>query len=156
MPRLSDEEILKRATSIMGKRGGRSRSEKKVAAVTENIKKANAALTGETPEETRQIRREKQLQRNPEEMSATNRKAVAARWGEREAGMSNEEFRELCAEFTAQEIADAIDVPYNRVITWRRKVKPVLITVEDAKKIRKMVEKAQRARTGKRADQTAK
>lgn len=112
MPRKSKAETLSIAAALMGKKGGSMNTEaQKTAHSTagkKNIIAANASLTGNTPEETWELRHKAQYTIPEADRKARARTAVTARWGKREAGMSNEAFRELTAHLTAQEIADGI------------------------------------------------
>ena len=141
MPRKTKQETISLAAAILGRKGGSQNTEAQKKAHSEVGKKtiaiALSALTGETPEETKALRRAAQMTIPEKERISRAAHAVKARWSRREApGMSNDEFRKLTGDLTAQEIADAIGVSYSKVISWRRKSNPVRITVEDAEKVR--------------------
>lgn len=140
MGRKTSNKTLSLAAALLGKKGGSMNTEAQKKAHSETgkktIKYAHAALTGKTSEETRQLHRDAQMTIPEGDRKTRARNAVAARWAKREAGMSNDEFREIAAAFTAKELAAGLGVSYGKVLTWRRKVNPIRINAEDAKRIR--------------------
>ena len=78
------EEEIRQAASAMGRKGGKSRSEAKLAAVRENIKKATASLTPEQRlERAKKASRAAAASMTPEQKKERARKAVAARWAKK-------------------------------------------------------------------------
>ena len=144
MPRKNKTQTISLAASIMGKKGGQSRSAKKVAAAQENIQKALRMLTADDRKGTFEARRAAQLTIPEADRKARAVAAVRARWAKRdrtsEPGMDNAEFRKLTSRWTATEIAEGIGVGYSRVVSWRRLANPVRIGAEDAKRIRAFVQ----------------
>ena len=134
------DDALRLAAAILGKKGGSMRTEKQFSAHSacgkKNILKANAALTGSTPEETKMIRRSVQLSIPEADRIVRAKNAVTARWKSRPEAMSSDEFRERTSGKTAAEIADMLGVTAVKVSSWRRSTKPVRIVESDAETIR--------------------
>lgn len=130
------DDAIRLAAAILGKKGGSMRTEKQTAAHRESIAKANAALTGATPEETAKIRSSIQMQIPEAKRIARAKNAVTARWKSRPEAMSADEFRGLTAGLTAAKIAELLGITVAKVNSWRRAVKPVTIREEDAANIR--------------------
>lgn len=75
---------IQQAASAMGRKGGKSRSEAKLAAVRENIKKATASLTPEQRlERAKKASKAATAAMTPEQRKERARKAVAARWAKK-------------------------------------------------------------------------
>ena len=129
MGRKTSNKTLSLAAALLGKKGGSMNTEKQHTAHVEAARKLNSGDVSP--------RNRKAAQTIPEDDRKTRaRNAVAARWAKRDAGMSNDEFREIAAQFTAKELAAGLGVSYGKVLTWRRKVNPIRINAEDAKRIR--------------------
>ena len=94
--------------------------------------------------QSRALRRAAAAKVSPEVRRECGKKGMAARWAkykpDENVGMTNDEFRTLLADMTAQQIADALGITYAKVLTWRRKANPIRIGIEDAAKIRALAE----------------
>ena len=136
--RKSNTDAIKLAASLMGKVGGKSRSEKKIAASKANIQKALASLTDAARRGTSEQRSAAQMTIPEEVRIARAKKAVSARWEkQRQADLpvlTNDRFRELAAGIPAREIAEGMKVSVAAVNSWRRQAKPGPLSAENGRK----------------------
>lgn len=125
---------LKNAASAMGKKGGKSRSEKKVVAARKNIKKALAVFLAEDSFEKRH---NAQMSVPLEKRVARSKNALRIRWEKRkkEPGMPNDEFRRLIIGYKISDVAMQLNMKKSKVYSWTRGKNPVPISAEDTKKI---------------------
>lgn len=125
---------LKNAASAMGKKGGKSRSEKKVVAARKNIKKALAVFLAEDSFEKRH---NAQMSVPLEKRVARSKNALRIRWEKRkkEPGMPNDEFRRLIIGYKISDVAMQLNMKKSKVYSWTRVKNPVPISAEDTKKI---------------------
>ena len=127
---------LKNAASAMGKKGGKSRSEKKVVAARKNIKKALAVFLAEDSFEKRH---NAQMSVPLEKRVARSKNALRIRWEKRkkDPGMSNDEFRRLIIIIghKISDVAMRLNMKKSKVYSWTRVKNPVPISAEDTKKI---------------------
>ena len=125
---------LKNAASAMGKKGGKSRSEKKVVAARKNIKKALAVFLAEDSFEKRH---NAQMSVPLEKRIARSKNALRIRWEKRkkDPGMANDEFRRLIIGHKISDVAMQLNLKKCKVYSWTRLKNPVPISAEDTKKI---------------------
>ena len=118
----------------MGKKGGKSRSEKKVVAARKNIKKALAVFLAEDSFEKRH---NAQMSVPLEKRVARSKNALRIRWEKRkkEPGMPNDEFRRLIIGYKISDVAMQLNMKKSKVYSWTRVKNPVPISAEDTKKI---------------------
>lgn len=95
-------------------------------------------LSPEERKRERLLRQNAQRKRDPERVSEQNASAVRRRWERvrKNCGkMSNEQFRELSARWSAPELAALLGVSPCRVNGWRRIARAIMIPDEIADKL---------------------
>lgn len=92
------------------------------------------------------VRRQGSLKRGELERIATGKAAIEVRWAkyrEKCGMMTNDEFCELSHPWRGRELAAYMEIPYSRVVGYRRKVNPVQVPNEVAEKLMELVKKVE-------------